>query len=736
MRRRALLIKGSAFFLGGLAASLFCWLLLPETGRSEGISGYVDLNYNRIDSKTESAAGSATNTQTDTFFQQYRLNFDRTLYPNLRIRAGGLFGETTSTIHSGESETKTTLTKISPLVDLSLNASLFQAGVGYNRMEEKQDSLDTVRNNYTAFFGYRPDGLPTFDLQYLRTSTYDKERISQDTTTDHFLISSLYQPAKGVDLRYMGSYTSTKDQLQDTTTTDVINSGRATYNGQFFNNRVSVFSSYNIARQDTRTSGASVAGLNFQAVPVAGLFALNDDPTTGVLSPTDPAAAALVDGNLTAGTGINIGRGLSAAGDTRYRNMGFDFGTELDIHAIYLWTDRDILSIYATDPGTFRWDIYISSNNLDWTLYQSYTSAGFGPFDRRFAINFPTVRTRYIKLVTRPFSLSVPAGIDMDTIFVTEVQAFAFTTSGETSNKLTVTSQIYDLTLRTRLLDSPSLFYDLYYWYSTSSNAATARYILSNGFSVSHRFNRVFSAGARIAREDARDTQDQRVSYVYNASLTATPLVTLSHTLIVSGREEEIGGKPSSTRSVFLNNSAELYRGVSVNLSGGVSDTKSETGEETLSTLLTFGANIVPHPAMTITLGYSDTDSKRSGGDKESTSKYTRRGDVAVAYTPFRTMYFFAGVGLLAEQDRELSITQNYSGTWSPFRDGALQFTITYNENLRSDDNGKDTLITPSVRWNITRRAYLDVSYQIVKSTSTAERTEYSSFNTSLKMSF
>ena len=68
--------------------------------------------------------------------------------------------------------------------------------------------------------------------------------------------------------------------------------------------------------------------------------------------------------------------------------------------------------------------------------------------------------------------------------------------------------------------------------------------------------------GKQIANET-------RLAYIYNASLEATPLRTLTNRLTFSGRDETIGKSHTTNNSIFLYNSAQLYKGLDVNLNGG-----------------------------------------------------------------------------------------------------------------------------------------------------------------------
>ena len=80
--------KGSFFIALSL---LFYTALLPCIAIAEGISGSVEFNYSTIDTKTEDASGASATSKTDSFLQRYNLNLEKTIYPYLRFRAGGIF---------------------------------------------------------------------------------------------------------------------------------------------------------------------------------------------------------------------------------------------------------------------------------------------------------------------------------------------------------------------------------------------------------------------------------------------------------------------------------------------------------------------------------------------------------------------------------------------------------------------------------------------------------------------
>jgi hypothetical protein len=109
---------------------------------------------------------------------------------------------------------------------------------------------------------------------------------------------------------------------------------------------------------------------------------------------------------------------------------------------------------------------------------------------------------------------------------------------------------------------------------------------------------------------------------------------------------------------------------------------------------------------------------------------------MAASYTPFSSLHLFAGLGVAEQSGTDASITQNYGGSWSPFRDGALLFNVSYNESISSDGNQRTRIVSPSLRWNIRSGWSLDVSYSFLTTTSSTEETESSNINTALRIIF
>lgn len=722
----------SCMFVALVWVVLFCFY--PDCSFADSINGFLDFNYSNFSSKTTDASGRVTTTESNNFIQRYNLLINKSIYPKLNLDAGGLFEENLSYVKSGGMDTKTTNSSFRPFLSLSLTDPIYSAGAGYYLREQRLSSSNSstvtmVNEEYNGIFGWRPVGFPTLEMRVSRTNTFDRERSILDITKDFFSLRSQYA-YKGFDLRYYGTYTQNNDKLHYLETQDTLHNFRGAYSGSFFNGRGVLGANYVRTHEQLNAFSTSSGGGTFstQIFPFAGFSALNDTPTVGTLDPNP----ALIDANLIASSSINIGV-PPLGGDLRARNIGLDLLNVTEVNNLLVWVDRELP---ANISSSFSWDIYTSSNNLNWTFYRTVFPAPFGPFQNRFEIDFPNVKTRYIKVVVRPLSGAVAGASAFPDIFISEIQAFLKQPVGGGSRELTQTidTQTANTDFKFRILSNPFLYYEFTYYFTKVDPSGLQTWFLSNGMSVNHRFSESLTGTARVAREDGTERNLSMNANVYTASILATPLKTLRNSLIFSGRDAEVGGKQRNTNSLFLNNTAQLYKGLDVSLNGGISSLMEVTGEKQKTAILNAAANIVPHRTMTLTLSLFDTRTDRSGPGVEDSTSITRRGDITLAFNPLRTLYLLASISRVDQTGQGTLTFQNYGLNWSPFPDGALQFRFSYNENLRPEDNFKQRIVTPGIRYNISQQSYLDFSYQYIKTDSPSEKIETKIFNALLKL--
>jgi hypothetical protein len=699
---------------------------------AEGLSGYLEYNYDTLMTKTTDATGEVSKSEAKNFLQTYNLLLNKRIMPNLTLDAGGFF-QTGSSSSGPEGNTISSRdTTYRPRIGLKLDTPPFTTGVDYSKTVAQHTSAVTptstdIREDYNAVFFWRPSDFPTLNLLLSRSDFYDKERKFTDITTDQISVSSQYIPVQNLNLDAGISFGDIKDHLNDVETRTRFITGKASYNRTFIQ-RVFLDTTYTYSNSKTEFLAPVGSQILTQRIPLSGLFALSDTPTQVALAPNQ----ALIDGNMTGGTGINIGLPSLIGGDITPWNIGLDFfDIDVEVNKLYVWVDRELpLSIV----NSFSWSIYVSGNNLDWVLHATVSPATFGFLQNRFEIAFPNVKTRYIKVVTAPLTQIAaaqnPQFQNPDKIFVTELQAFL--QSQATSEKITVSasSYLYTLDIRARLLDRPSLFYD--FSYLTTPN----RTFLSNGLSLTHRINPVFFSAGRVAREDEDVSQIRKTTrYLYSFTLSATPLPVLRHSLSYSGSTTSSNGRSSQNNMISLNNYALLYTGISSFLNGSMSFAKTDEGLDSRTTNATFGANLTPHKTLSVNLSYGVSKTEMSGSGVPERATSSRHENLSVAYQPFSTLYLFGSISRDAGEGRTRT-TRNYGGNWSPFPDGTLQMNLSYAESIIMETNEENRTVTPSIRWNINRNARLETSYTMINSSSPSQETDLRSFNSNLSINF
>ena len=84
----------------------------------------------------------------------------------------------------------------------------------------------------------------------------------------------------------------------------------------------------------------------------------------------------------------------------------------------------------------------------------------------------------------------------------------------------------------------------------------------------------------------------------------------------------------------------------------------------------------------------------------------------AIALDPLPSFHLVLGEELITTPDQPHRTTFNVDVNWTPFPDGALQLIFGRNEQLRSLEFGSFRNTIGTVRWNLSRRSYVDLTYQ------------------------
>ncbi len=678
---------------------------------------------------TNKLNGNRIDTESTRLFQQYNLDFSKTLYPHLNVLGGVLYQLTDVESVANDLQSESDETILRPFVRIDLNNPVYRAGAEFRRTEIETDvtggiGTQDVRDEFDVFLGWLPAGLPNFTVRYNQVQTAD-EFNTRDTLEKTYTLESVYNPGDNWRFYYYFQRDEDEDSIRNTLVLTDRHTGRINYGRRFLENRLALNTGYQI--DYTRLELPARGEVDTVITPTQGLSSIDDTPQDGPTLSNNPA---LIDGNVTISAGLDIGLG---GDETTLTNIGLDLGLPTDINKIRVWVDRRLTAAVA---DSFSWVVYTSPDNLDtsiWTQVATVFPAPFDTFENRFDITFPTEMTRFIKVVVRPLSPLVPGAAGFPNIFITEMEPFLtllglpFTAEQETVDhnfNLALTGRIssrttagYDLNWRTRKQDFAFL------------PITDERSELSNGLFLRHIFSRVFSTNARLLRTDTTVNDDTVVDYTYGLSLRADYLKTFSQTLNFSGTRTELDGGTGATDSVFLRSNAILYRDWSAFLDLGYSrEDLLDIGRQNTTTVR-LGTNLVPHRTLTLNLDATLRSVENVVGQAEDFTDIDY--NFQVFFTPYPAVSLFGKV-TLRDRDDETTTVQNYSVNWSPFPDGAIQFSLTYAEILRPEEDRRDRNYGPFLAWTISRHLQLETLYTLTEAEDPLQKIDSRTFRSEL----
>ena len=750
-----------------LAAPLLAGLALAAPpamadGLLEAVTGNDEVFVNLLNvTSTDKTAGTTTKTTIFEIGSRTNLALNYNLFPTLNINSGVTY-EKDFTKVTGDTDTETTLTRLRPFFWLTFRDPVVNGSFGYDYLDDRvktkgQDETSVVRESYNVNLNWRPVDLPFTNFRYTRTNIHDGTRDLIDTTEDNFYLKTEYL-YRGLDVYYAGTYIDTRDKVHDSESTQTVHEGRLLYAATFFDRRVAVSTDNRYRSSELEIdNGVPFTGLGttigFVLPATAGLSSIDATPIT------DPLAnnPALIDGDVATSAGVNIG--FTGEPTTNLRNVGLDFGAPLTVNRVQI-SIAGFSGTLPSDIATFYvWQVWTSTNNLNWTLQATVAPAVFGTLDRRFSIAFLPQTTRYIKITVQPLPGSVIGTTNTSlfpTIFITEMQAFNdSTTSVATPGshlRLHQTLRSHSLDLNVFLLRraADQLYYRFYGGYQElEAQETTTRYIVSNGLYLTHRFTDILTGNLNGTYEFGREGPTDRQAVLYYASLAATPLPTLTDTLVFSGRREwmqpngsgSTGAAATPERtltasSLVLYNTAQLYRGIDLTLNLGANftteDPQGGPSTDRRETYVNIGLTLSPHPALTQTTYYTgkmthatiDGAARDSRGGSGDTTENTL--DLGLSFNPFRTLTVSAQANIKTQTDQPTTVNQNYSVNWAPFPDGTLQLTMFYSQSQFSDNSVTARIVQPTVRlyFSQRRRSYFEVGYQLNTSDSKTQKTE------------
>ena len=291
-------------FLAGIL--LFNALRTPAA-RADSINFNSQLRYlNSSGETTLEASGEKISNDFYRFDQRYNLDLTKSIYSYLTFETGAFYELDQATSETDGNKTDFEVTTLRPYAELNLNNPIYQAGLTVRktrRDEEVTDLPDTRadRDEMIAILGMTPAKVfPEWRLTLDRTHTYDDPE-TVDRVVDLYNLDTHYTPWTTLLLDYVYTRVDTDDRIGGFDTLDQTHFGRVGYSRNFWTNRLALNTEYRI-RHQTFEFPAS-AEVESPLVRNAGLSALDQTPEDGPLDVNN----ALIDGNLIASAGLNIG---------------------------------------------------------------------------------------------------------------------------------------------------------------------------------------------------------------------------------------------------------------------------------------------------------------------------------------------------------------------------------------------------------------------------------------------
>jgi len=700
------------------------FILTPVVAWCDDIRLLGDWTYSLYNSETTEAQ-SKENLESKRFTQRYRLDVNKEIFPMLNFNGGAQMekNDLRNELDDGLTRTKdrTEDTVVRPYFELELRTPIYALAGGYEERAVKTttSSIGTRREydkTYTGRFEWRPEELPSFDVNYIQSSRHDEPQTRKSDTQVFRLTSKyeyeeyefLYTFLRSEEKTHLFDMESLNSGLSDTLTNT--HNGRVRYNNTFWDDRLSINAS---ARLELST--LEFLASNFYTVRTepsgSSFYLLNDDDPTN--DEFDTYVSPLIP--------IEIGKSSQNNSVT----VGLDFGEDVSVDQLQISIQANQTTLERLNSQSFSWAVYSSDDRLDW-VQAANPSVYYDPFNARVELTLASrIRAPYIKVVTTPLPIS--SNID-GSIQITDIRSYVVLAvdrgSKYTSSYRNATfDAAWDATDQTKVLFNTSYQYretDLFDDQSTR---------WSNSIGLIHRFNPIFTSTTRLLRTDtweqgAHDSSTNNLS----AQLVGRYLETLSQTLTYSGGQSHSPDGDSTYNSIILRTNAALYTGWDVSFDQGYSWQSPVEGEDTSSFFVRIENSIVPHRRFTLLADYSI----RWNQTENEPSDRTESTRLRTYWVPIDTLNFIGEIRT-RKSEGDTYVYWEYGANWLPFRDGTLQFNLNYSEKGDNEDDLTRT-VSSSLVWSITRTSILTLLYTKGTQEEGDQKTDFDSAQINLRI--
>jgi hypothetical protein len=514
-----------------------------------------------------------------------------------------------------------TTDRFSPSLTLLNHNDIYRFNLSGNYNISRDDDLRRDDWNWNSFLSSSWQEklyLPSLSVFYGQSARFDDH--SDGGQTDRAGGNATWNYFEWLGLGYSINWRDFHDKDSSAVNEVLTQSARLNAAEQFFDSRLGLSFSQSYLLED-QEHFAPLRDDGFSLVPVIvsqASYEETDDPLTGAL--TNDASFLLTDDDQPP---------TILAIDPANDPMNLGIKTDLrQVDVIYLSTAEDI-EAYADN---FAWDLYSSSNGVDWELREADIPFVYNSQEKRFEFDLESQVYRYLKLVADTSKLTPLQVTDVD-----ELEVFRKIFGQTDANERSVAQTNFNLSYK---LARTILFNYAFNYDNTEDDQNPDNSNIGNQGSISWNPSQYFLARINASRNDQQvEGLPDTINKTYSLSITSKPLSTLLVTLNASQNEDYPAESPDRiTRTYTLYTSAELYEDLDASWDLTYTTIKEGSGNDSFGSLLRLTSRLRP----TLLFTYEN----RYNRDLDS-DNYTNRNTFALNWRV--SDLFFINSTLLAE---------------------------------------------------------------------------------------
>ena len=567
---------------------------------------------------------------------------------------------------------------------------------------------DLIRDNAGLSLTTRLERYPLIKLRYDWDRAYNDLRREDRDTRERRFQGGLQYSLHGQSVNYSLTRRINENLASRLEITETNHLFRWNQAARLFQKRLRVNTGYGFSYR-SQTTETHAGGTALIVIPFVGaLYASDPTPEFGELD----TLRSLGDGNVTDPTqpAIDVGSSLID------RNVGLDFGLPTDANALYIYTDRPSGSAVA-------WRLYLSDDNITWSLLTSPAAVTFNASFNRYEITFPIQRTRYIKAVNAGFN-------DVTSVLITEIQPLI---GLDKSNRETMKQNAHTVNVGATYAVTPTLesSADFAYQNEPRGDFNDSRNQIYYMAALKHKPSPIITHIVRyqIGFEDfKRGTRNDNASLSY--TLLMNPLAALDFSFAAMNRMNYIDhAKVRETNNLSLQATGGLLPGL--NLSGEAGYNRDDRFDaryrfDTWSYRVTADAALLRSLEAVVYYLYQGTD-----GGAIDAWRIRRQYSADLTYRLTPAILWRGEITVDDDQGRRY-VTQEYDVSWNiteRITTGALVTIAAGDNNIRSERSNV------RLTYAIGSRGSLFMSY-VSNTYATLGRSRVTSLQTGFKLGF